>query len=245
MNCIFGIFDVLGFTSFCENCSPESAEAVLKIMDDFEAEIPEILLAGLDTKNSAPQEKTDIVKKRLRWLVFSDTIFVAMPYGSSEHPDKLKFNIIFFTVLVAYINRRMFEIGLPVRGAVHVGDVTVSKRCFAGKAIAEAHRLGQRVQIAGTIISEKANEFIFGIFSPAAGFHMMFSHLIIECDVPTGTKQVSEFIWTNDSEKMRTLCWFYLQMGRIERFNIPSDLNHFITDKFTAHGKKSWVKRKS
>ena len=27
-------------------------------------------------------------------------------------------------------------------------------------------------------------------------------------------------------------------MGRIEQFTIPLDLNRFITEKFTAHGKK-------
>lgn len=44
MNCIFGLFDVLGFTSFCENCDWLRAERVLKVMDDFETEIHEILL---------------------------------------------------------------------------------------------------------------------------------------------------------------------------------------------------------
>jgi hypothetical protein len=119
MNCIFGLFDVLGFTSFCENCNFHNAESVLKTMDDFETEIPEILLDGLDANNNTPQGKKEQVKSRLKWLTFSDTIFVAMPIDLSVQPDTLKFNLIFFTILVAYINRRMFEIGLPVRGAVH------------------------------------------------------------------------------------------------------------------------------
>jgi hypothetical protein len=37
---------------------------------------------------------------------------------------------------------------------------------------------------------------------------------------------------------MKTLCWFFLEMGRIERFIIPPDLNSFVREKFTAHGKK-------
>ena len=229
MNCIFGLFDVLGFTGFCENCDSQKVEKVLKIMDDFETDIPKMLFSSLDTKNTTPPEKIERVTSRLRWLTFSDTVFVAMPIDSSDHPDELKFNLIFFTILVAYINRRMFEIGLPVRGAVHIGDVIISKRCFAGKAIVEAHRLGQRVQVAGTIISEQANTFIFNAFPNPTGFHHMFKNLIIECDVSTGT---------NTSEKLKTLCWFYLQMGLIERFNIHMNLNHFITEKFSAHGKK-------
>src|SRR5271165_3953085 len=99
MNCIFGLFDVLGFTSFCENCEPQDAERVLKIIDDFETEIPDILLDALDVAKNTPQEKKDIVKERLKWLTFSDTFFVAMPIQESDKSDTLKFNLIFFTLL--------------------------------------------------------------------------------------------------------------------------------------------------
>ena len=177
MNCIFGLFDVLGFTSFCENCDLENAEKVLKIMDDFETDCPRKVWAGLDPNNSASPEKTESVTSRLRWLTFSDTVFVAMPIDSSAHPDTLKFNLVFFTILAAYINRRMFEIGLPVRGAVNIGDVIISKRCFAGKAIIDAHRLAEGVQIAGTVISEQANAFIHNVFRAPTGSHSMFLDL--------------------------------------------------------------------
>jgi hypothetical protein len=50
MNCIFGLFDILGFTSFCEHCDSHNAETVFKIMDDFELEIPKMVFAGLDTR---------------------------------------------------------------------------------------------------------------------------------------------------------------------------------------------------
>jgi hypothetical protein len=238
MNCIFGIFDVLGFSSFCESCDFQNAEKVLKIMDDFETEIPKMVWDALDTENSAPPEKKEMINSRLRWLTFSDTVFVAMPYDLSAHPDKLKFDLLFFTILVAFINRRMFEIGLPVRGAVHIGDVIISKRCFAGKAIVDAHRLGQRIQVAGTVISEQANAFIFNPFSDRKGFYFMLKNLIIECDVPTGTKRLSKILCCNNCEKIKTLCWLFLQMGKIKPFVLPSDLNGFITNKFNAHGKK-------
>jgi hypothetical protein len=238
MNYIFGLFDVLGFTSFCENCDPRNAEGVLKVMDDFETEIPEMLLHGLDVKSDTPQDKIDPLKNRLKWLTFSDTIFVAMPLDLSAHPETIKFNLIFFTILAAYINRRMFEIGLPMRGAVHIGDVLISKRCFAGKAIVDAYRLGKKCKIAATVVSDEAHALLFKIFSEPKGYHFMFANSIIECDVPTGTTQLSKSLLGNSSEKMKTLCWFFLEMGRIERFIIPPDLNGFVREKFTAHGKK-------
>jgi len=238
MNCIIGLFDVLGFKSFCENCDFSNAERVLKVMDDFETESPDFLLRGLDAKNDMPQDKIDLLKNRLTWLTFSDTIFVALPIDLSAHPDAIKFNLIFFTILVAYINRRMFEIGLPVRGAVHIGDVLISKRCFAGKAIMDAHRIGEKCQLAATVVSEEAHTLIFKMFSEPKGYHFMFADAIIECDVPTGTAQLSSSLVGNKSEKMKTLCWFFLEMGRMERFEVPADMNKYVETKFTAHGKK-------
>ena len=205
------------------------AEKVLKIMDDFETEIPKLFISALDPNNTAPLEKKAMVTNRLHWLTFSDTIFVAMPVSPSDKPDALKFNLIFFFLLAAYINRRMFEIGLPVRGTIHTGRVTVSRRCFAGKAIVEAHQLGSRVQIAGTIVSAEANALILNTFPNPTGFHEMFTGLIVECDVPTPT---------DTPERLKTLCWFYLQMGHIEPFNVHRDLNCFVTEKFAAHGKR-------
>ena len=219
MNCIFGLFDVLGFTSFCENCDFQSAEKVLKIMDDFETALPEMVWLELDPDNRIPAEKKSFVTSRLHWLTFSDTVFVAMPI---DDLGELRFNLLFFTILVAHINRRMFEIGLPVRGAVHVGDMIISKRCFAGRSIIDAHRLGEKIQVAGAVVSDQAEAFI-------KGSSAMLPNLIIECNVSMGT---------NTSKKVKTLCWFYLQLGRSEPFKIPADLNGFITEKFTANGKK-------
>jgi hypothetical protein len=239
MNCIFGLFDVLGFTSFCENCEPQDAEKVFKIMDDFETEIPEILLHGLDARNDTPQEKIDLLKNRLKWLTFSDTIFVAMPFDLSEHPDALKFNLIFFTVLTAYVNRKMFENGLPLRGTVHIGDVMISKRCFAGKAAIAAHNLSKDCQVAATVVSDKAHKLILEILSGGNGFRTMYDDLIVECDIVTKIEQLpNSSLWGTSSHKVKTLCWFFLEMGKIVPFAIPSDLNTYVRGKFTALGKK-------
>jgi len=228
MNCIFGIFDVLGFTSFCENCELSAAESVLKIIDDFETEIPRLVWQHFDPDNQVPQDKKDMVTSRLRWLTFSDTVFMAMPQESADQPDTVKFNLLFFTMLVAYINRRMFEIGLPMRGAIHVGNVTVSRRCFAGKAIVEAHRLGEKVQVATTVVSEAANAFFIQTCPPGTGLNTFFKSAIIECDLPTKTSGM---------EKIKTLCWFFLHLGHLPPFKIPADLTDYITEKFIAHGK--------
>lgn len=229
MNCIFGIFDVLGFTSFCENCEPDDAEKVLHIIDDFEIDIPRTLCKHLIGSNPVPQEKMNQVSSRLHWLTFSDTVFVAMPIESSDHSETLRFNLILFMVLAAFINRRMFEIGLPVRGAVHIGEVTLSRKCFAGKAIVDAYRLGKGFQVAATLVSDEAAKFVFESFPTASGFYNLFQILIMECDVSVGG---------NELRRAKTLCWLFLEMVGADRFNVHRDLERFIKEKFTAHGKK-------
>ena len=206
-------------------------------MDDFETDIPKMVLEALDTQNNTPSEKKKILIDRLHWLTFSDTVFVALPYDLSAKPQKIKFDLIFFTILAIYINRRMFEIGLPMRGAIHIGDVKLSRRCFAGKAIVEAHTLGAQFQAAVTAISEQANALIFNTFMEREPVRFLFSQSMVECDIPTGIKDVSQFIACNTSVKAKTLCWFYFKMGSIAPFNIPSDLHSYITGRFTANGK--------
>lgn len=153
---------------------------------------------------------------------------MAMPLETDDKPDTVKFNLIFFTMLVAYINRRMFEIGLPMRGAIHVGETTVSQRCFAGKAVVEAHELGEKVQVAATVVSEAANAFFIQTCPPGTGLNTFFKSAIIECDLPTKT---------SGAEKIKTLCWFFLHLGHLPPFVIPADLTTYITEKFTAYGK--------
>ncbi len=239
MNCIFGIFDVLGFTSFCEHCGTLDAEKVFRVMDNFEAEIPEILLHGLYTEGESSKEKIDSLKKRLRWLTFSDTIFVALPFELSDKPNNLKFTMIFFTTLAAYINRKMFEMGLPVRGTLHIGDAIMSRRCFAGKAIMDAHRLSGKCQVAATVVSDQTCELLSNLFPEPRGCHFMYANMILECDVPVDVGQLpGSLLCANKTQKMKTLCWFFLDMGRIEPFGLPPDLESYVERKFTAHGKK-------
>jgi hypothetical protein len=67
----------------------------------------------------------------------------------------------------------------------------------------------------------------------------MYANSIIECDIPIDIAQLpNSSLWGSSSEKMKTLCWFILEMGRIERFIIPSNLDTYVHEKFTAHGKK-------
>ena len=63
----------------------------------------------------------------------------------------------------------------------------------------------------------------------------MFEDMIVECEIPTKNKT---------SEKLKTLCWFYLNLGKTNPFEIPNDLNKFIIEKFTSLGKTLTEKEK-
>ena len=238
MNCIFGFFDVLGFTSFCEHCDLNSTEHVLKVIDEFETEIPATLIRALDVQGNVPEDKKELLKNRLKWLTFSDSVFVAMQIDRTTNTEGRKFDLIFFMLLIAYINRRMFELGLPLRGTVHIGDVLVSKRCFAGKPVVVAHQLSAKCEVAAAIISDAAYAFISETFADAGPVRSMISNLMVECDVPIKNDQHLKGVFHVPSQRMKTLCWFYLEMGVNDKFVVPPDLGAFVRAKFTAHGKK-------
>ena len=52
--------------------------------------------------------------------------------------------------------RRMFEYGLPLRGVVHTGEFLVQGTCFAGRAIVEAYRLSQDLNLSACAYSHAA-----------------------------------------------------------------------------------------
>jgi len=104
----------------------------------------------------------------------------------------------------------------------------ISRRCFAGKAIVEAHRLSEKVQVATTVVSEAANAFFIQTCPSGTGLNTFFKSAVIECDLPTKTSGM---------ERIKTLCWFFLHLGHLPPFIIPADLKVYITEKFTEHGK--------
>jgi hypothetical protein len=147
---LIGFFDILGYQSFLENNDPESAAAeVLTVINN----IGSITSTGLMSSIKAGDpEKKDTIKgsvDRIQWLVFSDTILMAMSW---DEPNKIDFCV--FVLAAVKLCRHMFDFGLPLRGAIKNGRYLVSKSCFAGRVIVDAYNVETSLNLAGCAINE-------------------------------------------------------------------------------------------
>jgi hypothetical protein len=165
-NGFVGLFDILGYQSFLENNEPnEAMEEVLQALRSMPAAAVDSI-AGTFTDTEF--QKAVAVAKQIRHLIFSDTVLLTL--GLPEKHDKATRNgyLLVFLLQTIILSRKMFDFGLPLRGAITFGDYSVQDHCFVGKPIVEAYRTASRVDAAAVVLGDSclnnANE-AFGKYS--------------------------------------------------------------------------------
>ena len=145
------LFDVLGYTSLAENAEIDYAVHVVldlltKMPDEVAAET--VRLATDEGVRKALSGFFDMVLR----FVYSDTVVLSLspPLGKQSALWFL------FLHMCALFQARMFENGLPVRGAIAVGPQYVSDKCFVGKAIVDAYNLARRTDWSGCVLHPSA-----------------------------------------------------------------------------------------
>lgn len=151
---IVGFFDILGYGSFLENNDAADAiEPVLKLFDLMPQEIRDYYASLI--QNWAGKSLVQGVLDATKSLVFADTIVLILPYTSPDDTRKaLKWSL--FVAQTALLARKMFDCGLPIRGAVSFGTCYVKNNCFAGRAISEAHKLERSLEAAAIAFDTSA-----------------------------------------------------------------------------------------
>jgi len=153
---ILGFFDILGYSSFLENNTPEAAATIVlnqlvKIKERI-SDLHKYVLPTDDLREAYRQ-----VLDPMEWLIFSDTILLALPYGDDTTDDRKKaFAWVAFLANSIMLYRHMFDTGLPLRGAVSFGSFFIKETCFAGRPIIEAYRTSHKIELSGTILAPSA-----------------------------------------------------------------------------------------
>lgn len=146
-------FDILGYQSFLKtNSALEMAEKVFSLVKSA----PKAAVETWNIKDGSEDWKT--VMASIRFLVFSDTIVISCPIGENGPTHELQTALI--GGISSHLSRKMFEDGLPVRGAIAFGSFIFDETCIAGRAVVEAHDLCQKLDVAATAFSPKVSEFI-------------------------------------------------------------------------------------
>jgi len=151
-NGLVGFFDILGYQSFLENNDAEDAASeVLTVITNIGSITGNALISSL----KHPDERLKELIDGIQWLVFSDTILMAMAWD-----EQSVFPWTAFSLAAIQLCRHMFDFGLPLRGAIKTGKYLISQSCFAGRVIVEAYRTETSLNLAACSIDETLVEMM-------------------------------------------------------------------------------------
>ncbi len=163
---IVGFFDILGYQSFLEN--NDVGMAVRAVLEALSAEdiavrenVKKFFAGGTN------EEFVSQVLSEMESLVFSDTILLTSPYGLADHVDKKSIHWLIYLIYVATLQNRLFKFGLPIRGAIAVGEYIVIGTCFAGRPIVEAFRQTSDIDAAMILVAESAQKDLESYVKPS------------------------------------------------------------------------------
>ena len=224
-NGIFGLFDILGFKAFCKQNNPKDCRSILEFLDFLD----EDLRSQLSSIFQGNRHDAISFFSEYRWLIFSDTIFIALPFQKNPEEVTNQTKLFMFVAICAILNRQMFQIGFPLRGVIHTGDFIVTKKCFAGKAIIVAFERMESLEIAASVFTDDASKYLI---ENASAFERMaksmFLGLMMEFPVPSKDNRI---------ENLKTLNWLNVRFPNMED-PTSQNTNEFVLKQFQAHGKQ-------
>ncbi|HVM59576.1 MAG TPA: hypothetical protein VMV72_01815 [Verrucomicrobiae bacterium] len=161
-----GLFDILGYKQLLRNNEIELVvdllhEDIPPLRGESEHWVKEIV--SLLRKEHESHPFVDAAEKALpetQWLLFSDTILLAMPIPSSLETDEKVARWVVFLEQVLRVHCLLFRAGLPIRGAVSLGAYFFNEQppFFVGKGLVEAYEEAQSQDWAGSVVCERAEE---------------------------------------------------------------------------------------
>jgi hypothetical protein len=153
-NGLIGFFDILGYQEFldanpaepaAENAAQKVLDALLRLDEEMSQKV--LKLFGPDVSEDVAE-----MVNAIKLFVFSDTVLLTLDLSKVD-PQRQGFYWLTFLMQCSSLWMRMFEFGLPLRGAITKGPYLVQKACFAGKPIVEAYQLANDLNCAGVVIA--------------------------------------------------------------------------------------------
>jgi len=222
---LVGYFDILGFSHIASD--NELGRTVALIRNDF-LTIPEEIQKSL-ANNFGPRVPPDII-------LFADSILVWLDIPQAEARGLCRRHLWhYFLSACSSLMQKMFNRGLPLRGAISEGSFYIEDHCFVGKAITDCHKLQQQQEWAGCVIDPRAWTR-FRMIDPrtAPPFKSIMEWVCVQYPVPLKTEsKASEPDHCSDHQVIK---WFPIHRGNDYIAPNPS-LADLVKSAFTAHGK--------
>jgi hypothetical protein len=186
-NGLIGFFDILGYQNLLEKNEPEDiAQSVLNYLTSINATVTTTIKDIIDetTSETTLKDAAKEVLDSLKWIIFSDTILLTIPFESKDKYRTTKW-LAFLTTCI-HLQTEMFRNGLPVRGVINYGKFYLQDTCFAGRSIIEAYDLCNKLELAACILSPYAEAELKDIISKSNSFQTTKA-LVHEYLIPTKT----------------------------------------------------------
>ena len=172
---LVAFFDVLGYSNFLRNDKENTARVVESLN-----RLPLVSLQKSLSANLFPHPLIVESYGKIQWRVFSDSILLTMDPVESTSQELILLNWNVFLRACIDLWKDMFDLGLPLRGAITKGDYLIQGYCFAGIGIINAHEAGQNLDCAGIMIDDAAVEWASSLSaSQTAGnpaYHVLRIH---------------------------------------------------------------------
>jgi hypothetical protein len=217
---LVAFFDILGYQNLLERNEPEKvAKDVLPVLQEIKNSVRAEAKTFLKLAKFPTQAKIiEPIMDSMEWVIFSDTVLITLPFDGEDSSPHLYYWLVFLAA-ARIVQTKLFDAGLPVRGAIDYGKFLVENNCFAGRCIVKAYQLASKIEMAACVLSEQAaHQFQSnGMKSPRLVLGKAF---IIEYLVPT----------KDGEEHMQTV------VARSPTIKQP-DIHKAVMHAFWGHGK--------
>lgn len=143
---IVAFFDILGFSQLVDVDTDEELARAARLIKQQLVDMPQNAAKKMDVW-------PPLFNKQLHWCIFSDSILLW--YEIPPQEPEVYYWFYFFKVCTRLM-KQTFNAGLPLRGAISTGKICVDDHCFVGKSIIECHKLANRTDWAGCVVTRAA-----------------------------------------------------------------------------------------
>ncbi|MCD6401461.1 MAG: hypothetical protein J7L73_05970 [Anaerolineales bacterium] len=236
---LVALFDILGYKQIMLN---NDIHKTAQLVSDTLINIPTNIIKNVKTAENMSetdqfetnQTTIDSWQKtlsKINWLIFSDSILISLPFEPQAPPPQILQHYAAFVTVCATLLNKTFSAGLPLRGAISVGEFFIEEKCFAGKPIISAYRTAQELEFSGCILAEDANNLVSQLRKEVIkkGYENMLTmldqttilYLVPRKDAP--------------SKRNRTINWVALDLEDFPK--IEGNIRDFVTTAFLMHNK--------
>ena len=171
---LVGFFDILGYQQML---LANDVEHTARVVVDVLAEVPNLVVSGmfedqglelvgvsnddvsvddLEAWSELEPYYENVVREETGWLLFSDSILVSLPVDLDEGIPLWGTKVVAFVEVCSFLLRRMFDVGLPLRGGISFGEFFIHDTFFSGRPIIDAYRHSESLQLSGCMLAPSA-----------------------------------------------------------------------------------------